>query len=364
MREKQRGYVVAIATATILLVAVSTVFVAVIVTPAPQSCKVVEAREELALIPGVPIVGSTLTPPPQAAPPQGATLPPPVATTIPSIDIALVFTAGADTYVALEDIEVMDHGQPRLIEEAPLVTAIADVAPRDVPDAARRWLRAGVLVDGDCPARITGFAVVARLRGDPRIAIGVDVTEWTAESVMHHGNAVLAARIVGCGGTFARKATHPVVEMFGTGAAPFEAEARELLLQTSMVAEAQRAWEAAGNAGLWYEAEGATVDARVLEHPNTGEAWVLVHAYRDRECDQLGGDVLGLYRVDYRFAAQGRLVAAKIRAGGSVRALFLIDVDRDGAPELVTASRWSSSIERADGELLKSLTVIEYGGGC
>jgi hypothetical protein len=359
MRDEPGRFVILIAVAATLLAAASAIVFVALARMVPRTCEVVEGPPELAVVPGVPIVGSVLQTPPAPAPTAPApTAPPPVG------DVELLFSAGAHTYVALQHIEPPEVDRFRLVEEGPVLISLADVPSRLVPADARTWQRAGVLVDGDCFARISGFAVIARLRGDARAAIDAG-TAWTADTVVQYGNPMLAARIVGCEGTFARKATHAAIDIFGDGGdESFGDEARELFLASNLVADAQREWEAAGHKGRWYEATDALLETRVLSDPRSDETWVMIHAYRDQECGQLGGNVVGLYRVGVDRRGRPEVIPVQLRAGGGARIVRLIDLERDGMPELVTAGRWNASIERAGGESVISLDVVEYGDGC
>jgi hypothetical protein len=100
------------------------------------------------------------------------------------------------------------HGRPRLVEDDGVQAAIAPVAQRAVPAGYAAWAGRKVKVDSTCEASVVGFAVVARLIGEPDYA-GVDA--WDAASVMKAGHAVLAAKLDRCTGRLARDAALPAI---------------------------------------------------------------------------------------------------------------------------------------------------------
>lgn len=138
----------------------------------------------------------------------------------PASPLMFVFHAGGATYVKLADLEDPDghsdalamprHGRPRLSRRGDdgVTAAIASVAERDVPGPYTRWQDRRVEVDEVCTASVVGFAVVSRLVGAPERA---GELRWTARNVMRSGHAVLAARLDGCIGSFARAPALPCV---------------------------------------------------------------------------------------------------------------------------------------------------------
>jgi len=301
--------------------------------------------------PEEPVVGpacaanATLATPPAPPPP------------LPPEDVQLVFTAAGETYVALDEIDMPPHGEPRLFEDD-AETAVADIASRDLPADLRQLQRHGMIVDGTCHARVTGFAVVARLRGVPRDASD-DFDEWTAPRVMDYGGSLLAARIEDCTGTFARDAKHSPITVFDVSDSMLADKAPERLLASPPVADAQDHWQRAERDGRWFDAHDATLNFRTFVDPRSNTTWVLAHAYRYEDCGEVGGNVLGLYRVD-----GDELTTVIERGAGRESYDQLIDVDGDGEPELVSSSTWSSSIERMTGDAEVSLYVHQLGCGC
>jgi hypothetical protein len=283
----------------------------------------------------------------------------------PTTDVAIVFTAGGDTYLELDAFELPKHGKPRLLEDGP-ITAIADVAVKNLPADLRAWKKRTVTVDGNCEARVTGFAVIARLDGNPRdvfdVAPDEEPPDWTANNVMEHGAPVLAARLDGCSGTFARDASLPAITVLTDMDSPGDVAERALeqFIASDLVGSAQTEWHETGNDGNWYEGEDARLETHVMRHPATGVVWVVIHAYRFNDCGAAGGDALGMYRVE----TDGSLTTVRLRGGGADRIDHIIDLEADGELELVTSTQWTTSIDRANGDTVRSLGVALFGCRC
>lgn len=124
--------------------------------------------------------------------------------------LALVVRAGGASYLSLADLsdgddhadtlETPPYGALRRSRDPGDVTAaVATVAERDVPAGYQRWLGRRVDVDDVCTARVVGFAVVARRVG----ARGR--TAPRTDAMLRGGHAVLAARLDGCTGSYARE---------------------------------------------------------------------------------------------------------------------------------------------------------------
>jgi hypothetical protein len=121
----------------------------------------------------------------------------------------LVIRAGGASYLWLADLTDCDehdeaiavprHGALHLSRDRSddTVAAVAMVADRDVPGTLQRWQGRRVEVDASCTATVVGFAVVAR-------RVDSHAGRWTAAEVLGSGHAVLAARLDGCIGSFAR----------------------------------------------------------------------------------------------------------------------------------------------------------------
>lgn len=293
-------------------------------------------------------------PPPVIVPAPMPTVPPPE----PARDVALVITIGEGTYVELDaPMDLPRHAAPTLVRDLETVTAIAEVATRDVPDDLRKRT---VSVDGSCKAHVTGYVLIGRLKGAARDA-EENLDEWTAAKVIEYGRPTLFARLDGCPGMIARDASLPAITVLEDGDDPGNLASRALdrFKIADPVIRAQKEWLDAGNEGAWYEAVDARVETRVMRHPRTGVTWVLVHAYLDNECGQLGGNALGLYRVE-----EGKLVTDLERDGDMPRIEQVVDLEGDGALELVGSSPDYMAIQRANGDDVRSLGVATYGCGC
>jgi hypothetical protein len=291
-------------------------------------------------------------------------VPPPLPTTAlpePAADVAIVITVGDDSYVELDRlVDLPRHAATALVQHFDAFTAIAEVAAKDLPGDLRAWKARKASVDGSCEARVTGFAVIGRLRGLARDAED-DLDQWTADKVLEYGRPTLFARLDGCRGTIARDAASPPIAVLSDSDDPGDWAERALdrFAIADPVIAAERAWLDAGNASTWYMASDAHVETRVMRHPRTGVTWVLVHAYLANDCGQLGGNALGLYRVE-----GGKLVTELERSGGLPRIEQVVDLDGDGKLELVGSSEDAISIERADGADVRSLDITTYGCGC
>lgn len=276
-------------------------------------------------------------------------------------EVELVFSVRGETYVEIDTTELPKHGTPTLVEDDPALVSIATVAAKDLPDEVRAWKQRTVTIDGTCEARVTGFAVIARLRGNATDASD-QLTSWTAQSVMEYGRPMLAARIDGCTGTFARDAALPAITVLQDTAAPGDLAERavERFVASRLVVDAQDTWRKAGNDGTWYEASDAHLDTHVMRHPRTGVMWIVIHAYRYGDCGEVGGNVLGIYRVE----ADGSLFTVQVRGGGMGQLDRVIDLEGDGELELVGSGPLETMIDRTNGETVRDLGVMSYGCGC
>ncbi len=266
-------------------------------------------------------------------------------------------------YVRLADDELPAHAPPRLVEQAGVAIAIADVQPRDLPAGERAWLGRAVRVDARCTAAVTGFAVIARLAGEPRYA-GEQALTWTATSVLAHGQLVLAARLDRCDGTYARDASlADPIEPVAIDDPVLALRARLVTLASEPARAAQREWEAAGRSGAWFAADAAAITTEVFRHPATGTRWVSVHAALAHDCADPSANVWGLFRV----SRDGALVPEQLRALSSIETIErLIDVDRDGRWE-VLGRPWlelDRVLETASGDELDRLGVPLFGCSC
>jgi hypothetical protein len=255
------------------------------------------------------------------------------------------------------------HAAPRLVSEDGVESAIAAVQPADVPAAYRSWQGRNVVVDSKCHTTITGFAVVSRLTGETGYA-GVEADHWTAQNVMEHGGAVLAARLAGCQGTFARAAElPPVITPTEIDDPALAATARAALLASSPAHDAQLEYLEYDQKGNWWDNEATHIDTKVLRHPTTGVTWVSVHAMQEHACGDPEINVWGLFRVQ----PDGTLAAVQLRKLGDLWSIDqLIDVDNDGELELI-GKPWlglDNVLTRASGEELDRVSLPFFGCPC
>jgi hypothetical protein len=319
--------------------------------------------------------------------PEPAIVRAPIAVVAPAADVASVVTtaalpapptpsfvmrAGTTSYMKLADLAGGDdaeaageprprHAAPKLYDHDAVYSAVAVVDASDVPRTYRGWLGRAVTVDGACEAKVTGFAVVARLTGDPGYA-GLDRETWTAATVLAHGATTLAARLDGCTGTFARDAALPgVVVAQPREDAALAAAARAALIDSAPSRETQREWSDQDQQGAWHA--HTDIATGVLRHPRTGVTWVYAHGRGDLGCGGPEVNLWGLFRVD----ADGKLVAIQLRKLGDIHAIEqLVDIDGDGELEII-GSTWLGGdrvIARASGEELTRLALPFYGCSC
>lgn len=281
-------------------------------------------------------------------------------------EFAFVVRAGAAHYVELEQLDVeVDHGKPVLEhDDDGIYTAVAPVRTEDVPAAWRPWLGREVVLDGSCTAKVTGFALLARLTGDPGYA-EVHDDHWTTASILDHGTKLLVASLDRCTGTYARDASLPAMPALVPVEVPdLEAKARTMVLASEAAAEAQRAWhddwEMTGN---WWDATDVAITTHAVRHARTGDIWISVIAHRDHGCGDAEVDVWGLFRV----ARDGSLRTVTLRKSEELDTLDeLLDTDGDGVPELL-GKPWlglDHVLERPDGTELSRLPLQFYGCPC
>ena len=364
--------------------ATAAALVACLTTPAPPVAILIPASP---MMPAAPVP----VPPPVAAPKAAPKVPNPRAG-----ELMLVLRAGHETYIRLADVRrpgdedstatlaVPRHGRLRLAEDDGVQSAIAAVAARDLPGDYGAWRGRTVKVGPACEAKVISFAVIARLTGDPSYA-GKDLEAWDAASVMASGAPVLAAKLDGCDGLYARDAALPAVvvpEVLHDAA--LEQAGRAALIASEAAAETQRAWDQqlrdiGGTPHAW-TAEPEAVTAEVLRHPITGETFVAVHGHVPAGCGDPHANVWGLFRVVDRPArpsggADGRgsppvggaLVTVELRDLGELESIdAVLDVDGDGRFELL-GKPWLGNAEvltSAAGDALDRLDLPFYGCPC
>ncbi len=345
------------------------------------------AAQVARLIPTPPALAAS--PPVAPAPAPAPVVPPPLAPAVHSSELKFVFEVGDATYVKLATLDAPGaadaaadadaathasaaavamprHGKLRHLHADGIDAAIATVALRHVPAAYAGWQGRKVKVDRTCEATVTGFAVVARLSGDPSYAGDTGHDAWDAASVMANGSRVLAAKLDGCTGTFARSAALPDIVVPTKLVDPALAEAAiAALIASAPAQETQREWDAqradtGGTPSLWH-ADGA-VTAEVLRHPTTGEIFVSAHGNVNGGCGAPEANVWGLFRV-----VDGALVPVQLRQLGEMRTIdALIDIENDGALELL-GKPWLGDAELltgVSGDEIDSLSVPFHGCPC
>ncbi|HEY5950860.1 MAG TPA: hypothetical protein VIV40_35450 [Kofleriaceae bacterium] len=283
-------------------------------------------------------------------------------------ELALVFSAGGASYMKLADVgdsgEAMPkHGKPRLFSVDGVEASIASVKDSDVTESYRHWQGRSVKVDNTCETKVTGFAVVARLTGDTGYASG-DEDNWTATNVLEHGSVVLAAKLAGCAGTFARDAALPaVIVPEPIENAKLAEKARAALIASTPARETQVEYLDFDQKGNWWDAEYAQFATKIVRHPTTGVTWVSVHGSMEHGCGDPEVNVWGLFRVQ----ADGTLAAVQLRKLGDLWSIDqLVDIDNDGELELI-GKPWlglDTVVARASGEELERLSLTFFGCPC
>lgn len=273
---------------------------------------------------------------------------PPPAKRVESSEIALVFSVGKQTFVKLGSAEGVKHGRTKHVKVDGLDAAIAKVT------GEHPWLGREVVVDGTCKAKVTELAIVARLEGWDE--------HYTAKDVMENGVPVLAGKLDGCAGKYARPAELPAVvvpEAIENEA--LAAKAKELVIGSRAASETASEWLRDYERDDW-QAE-ASWDIRVIKHPLTGVTWVSAHAYNDPGCGSPEVNIWGLFRV----RDDGTLTAAQLRIlGDMIRIDQLVDVEGDGEFELL-GRPWlgtEQQLTRASGEAIDDVPLAFIGCPC
>jgi hypothetical protein len=280
-------------------------------------------------------------------------------------ELAFVFALDGETYVRLSSEErALARGSARMIEEDGVYAVVAPVTTAAMPAELRAWAGRSVLVDGVCRARVVGFAEVSRISGDPADPYREDMGEdeepvtWTIESVTDSG-VVLAAKLDGCTGTWARSTDYsPAAVAAKIDAPELEEAAREELLARKDVDPTQEAWTGSGGEGDWRDA--AEVVTQAYQHPLTDERWVFVQARRQGSCGDPGFDVMAAYRAN----ADGTVRRVADLKFGYDDIAEVVDVDGDGQPELVLGNGTRAELVDLANETHGSIYVEYRSFGC
>jgi hypothetical protein len=277
--------------------------------------------------------------------------------------IKLVFTEAGASYLALEDLDTSalpPHGKFHTIKSDYTTSAL--VALDKLPATARAWRDRKVIVDGTCEAKVVGFAIVARLSGDPGYADeGGDDSTWSTSGIVDHGHVMLAAKLDRCTGTFARAAAAPAIASFVEVGGGNVAEARARMIRSEAGAAAAKEWASFEQAGAWFDhSELAT---KTVRDPHTGRIWISMHAHNDFACGGPNINVWGLFRVE----DNGALTTVQLRDLGTLAQIDqLVDIDGDGMPEVVGRG-WlapDAMITNAAGDELVRLDTPFFGCPC
>lgn len=304
---------------------------------------------------------------------------------------AFVLEVGDRVYMHLKDMDAVDlaegtdgddvddqdarparatlprHAQPTVVRADGLpVAAVAAVQASDLPRDISAWQGREVLVAGTCRARVTGFALVARVYAED-LAYQEGEQKMSAAELARTifddmGHLVLAATLDGCKGSYAQLAEGAVaIPARMLDAHPATAAAVAKLRQSKAARAAQKTWRENDYPGAWWS--DAEVHTQILQHPRTEEVFVSVHALADVECGGLEINLWGLYRV----AADGKLVPVAERTLDNVSALeTFIDADGDGRFEILARSLWGldTFLLDADGSRRAMLHIPFYGCQC
>jgi hypothetical protein len=284
-------------------------------------------------------------------------------------EFAMVFSVDGDTYMRLANgEEATSHGRERMVDNGTSIAVIAPVSMSALSAEMRRWAGRTVMVDGTCRARVVGFAEVSRVAGDPpgtgdyyytpEEERPEELPAWTIESV-RADNVVLAAKLDGCSGTWARGTEFsPVAIAAMDSNAELEAAALADLTEKTDYDAVQEQWKENGGEGDWRDA----VEPKVVmyTHPLTGEHWIFASAYQYGDCGSPGLSVMAAYRA----TADGKVhrVADLDYAGQTLDSV--LDVDGDGQPELLVGGGDNVDLVDLKNKEHDSISVTYHSWGC
>ena len=284
-----------------------------------------------------------------------------------SAAIVPVFTADGSTYLAIAELDSTARTANARITETDGVTSLVSPITKKLPAAARAWQDQHVILDASCEAKVVGFAIIARLSGDPGYAEIEGATTWDAHSLLEHGHVLLAAKLDDrCrGGTFARAASAPPIQTFVDVPDDEHAVvARRRLISSPPGEEAATEWasfETGPHPGTWFDA--SEFSTRTVRDPRTGTEWISMHAHTEMGCGSPNINVWGLFRVD----AGGTLTTVQLRPLGELSQIDrLVATDGDGIPELVGRG-WiapDAALTTAGGAELVRLDTPFFGCPC
>jgi hypothetical protein len=262
------------------------------------------------------------------------------------------------------------HAPPALVRMDGLpVAAVAAVQAEALSaDLAsfRAWQGREVLVDSACRARVTGFALVARVYAEDLLYEEQEQhlsAAALARAIFDDmGHLVLAARLDGCIGSYAQPAERPpAIQASELESHPAAAAAAAKLRQSKAGRAAQRTWRENDYERTWWR--DAEVITQIVQHPRTRETFLSVHMLSDVECGGLEIHLWGLYRVDSR----DQLEPLVQRQLDNIHELeTFVDIDGDGRFELLASSLWGMDtfLLVADGSRKAMLHVPFFGCQC
>jgi hypothetical protein len=284
-------------------------------------------------------------------------------------ELAFVFSVGGETYLRLSEVErASARGAARMVDDGEdLLAVVAGVEPHALPAHLRSWVGRDVVVDGECQARVVGFAEVSRVSGPPpRLWDDEEEDEreapdWTAASIVEHGGVTLAARLDRCEGMWARATDYSPAAIAARIEAPaLEAAARAELLARAEHDAVQDQWRDSGGEGDWRDAASITTGAYL--HPHTEETWIFVRAVNDGPCGEPNVARMAAYRV---VAGKPRPFAELDFAYSTI--LQVVDLDGDGQPELILGESDHVRVVDLANEYHTAIDVpsfADHGCGC
>jgi hypothetical protein len=276
---------------------------------------------------------------------------------------AMVFDVDGVTYLRLSQEETATaHGSPRMTETDGVTAVVAPVGVNALPAHFQKWAGRTVLVDGECRARVVGFAEVSRVTGEAGDPWAYDEdgnppapTPWTVELV-RESNVTLAAKLDGCFGTWARAETESAAAIAATLDEP-ELESAAL---ADLLAESEHdlGWKEMGGEGDWRD--HVDVTSLAWQHPQTEEKWVFVQARHGGSCGEASISLMTAYRV----GADGNLRRAAGLDFAHDDISQVVDLDGDGQPELIMNDGVSTTLVDLANEYHESIHVPNHSHGC
>jgi hypothetical protein len=270
----------------------------------------------------------------------------------------LIEVAG-QRYIPLSHDAVETSARTKLLAEDGVQIAITPLRRRELPESLATWRDREVIVGGNCHAHVVAFAQIARLTGDPGYA--GDDKPWSAASVVEHGDPLIAGKLDGCTGSWARAASEsPAAVGISAEAGPLVAAARVDLFAGELANQTQAEWRAAGLTGDWRTEVAIT--SLVARHPVTNERWVVLHAKRGGGCGDHEVNILAAYRVNDDGSVTR--ISAKTVELDSIEQL--VDIDGDGTFEVIGTTSWGLNRTFIDlhGNWLSTLPLQFYGCPC